>query len=207
MWHWAETVKHYLNVTKVKLRGTGGWLAFIIFAVAPGAAMPSVRAFYPPSLGKGSKAACPLRAFLHCEPPPGAVLVQPSLQVMVVILAIAKDHAQPRNLFRTNLSEQGEGRRAISQGRTRAQHNEHQPDRIDAHRACAPCDFLPSVIPACLAADFRRLARLAVDTGRTRGWRTPGLAPYARPELVDDLGPGALIAPLRNVFIDRTLGE
>jgi len=124
-----------------------------------------------------------------------------------VILAIAKDPAQPRKLFRTHLSEQCDGRRAIIQGRTRDQHNEHQPDRIDEHRACATFDFLTSVIPAFLAADFRRLDRLAVDPGRTRGWRTPGLAPYARPELGDALGPGALIAPLRKVFIDRTLGE
>ena len=88
------------------LRGTGFGLAFIIFAVAAGAAMPGVGPFHHPALRERDKAGAPHRPFLHFDPPPGPMLFEPRLQVMIVILAIAKDDGEPREIVRADLGEE-----------------------------------------------------------------------------------------------------
>ena len=67
-------------------RGTGFGVTFIIFAVAAGATIPSVGAFHHPSLWKRDKAKGTFRAFLHFDPPPGPMLVEPCVQGMIVKL-------------------------------------------------------------------------------------------------------------------------
>src|SRR4030081_329109 len=87
-------------------RGTGFGLTFIIFAVAAGAAMPSICPFPPPPVWKRNKAGAPSRPFLHFDPPPRPMLYEPRGQVMIVILAIAKDDGEPREIVRADLGEQ-----------------------------------------------------------------------------------------------------
>src|SRR5713101_392483 len=87
-------------------RSAGFGLALIIFTVAPVASVPRVGAFHHPSLRERGKAGGAFRSFLHFDPPPWPMLLQPGLQLMIVILAIAKDDSKPRKLFRTDLGEQ-----------------------------------------------------------------------------------------------------
>jgi hypothetical protein len=99
-------------------RGTGFGFSFIIFAVATGAAMPGVGAFHHPALGERNKAGAPYRPFLHCDPPPGPLLFEPRVQVMIVILAITKDNGEPRKLVRADLGKQFDGSGPIIERRS-----------------------------------------------------------------------------------------
>ena len=87
-------------------RGTGFGLAFIIFAVAAGAAIPSIGPFHHPALWEWNKARAPHRPFLHFDPPPGSMLFEPRVQVMIVLLTIAKDNGEPRKIFGADLGEE-----------------------------------------------------------------------------------------------------
>lgn len=87
------------------LCGTGFGLALVIFAVATGAAMPRIGRFHPPALGERDKARGTFRAFLHFDSPPGPMLLEPGLQVMIVILAIAKDDGESREIVRADVGE------------------------------------------------------------------------------------------------------
>jgi hypothetical protein len=86
-------------------RGTGFGLALIIFAVAAGATIPSVGAFPHPSLWERDKAKGTFRAFLPFDPPPGPLLVEPCVQGLIVLRAIAKDDGEPREIFGADLGE------------------------------------------------------------------------------------------------------
>jgi hypothetical protein len=194
-------------VTKLNLCGTRFGLALIIFAVAAAAPIPRVSAFHYPAFRQWSKARAAFRAFLHFDPPAGAMLGEPRGQVMIVILAIAKDDRQPWELLRTDLGQEFDGRRPIIEPCTGDQDDEQQPNRIDQHVPFAAFDFLASVIAAFGPTDFGRFDRLTVETGRTGSGLTPLLLPHAGPQLVHDLGPRAIIPPLRKVVVDGTLGE
>jgi hypothetical protein len=86
-------------------RGTGFGFAFIIFAVAAGATIPSVGAFHHPALGERDKASGTFWAFLHFDPPAGPRLCEPRVQVMMVLRAIAKDDGEPREIFSADWGE------------------------------------------------------------------------------------------------------
>ena len=106
------------------LRGTGFGLAFIIFAVAAGAAMPGVGPFHHPALGERNKASAPHRSLLHFDPPPGPMFFEPRLQVMIVILAITKDDDESREIFGADLGEEFDGGGPIIERGTRDQDDE-----------------------------------------------------------------------------------
>ena len=136
------------------LRGTGFGLAFITFAVAAGAAMPGVGAFHHPALGERDKASGTFRAFLHFDPPPGPLLLEPGLQVMSVILAIAKDDGEPREIVHADLGEELYGGGPLIERGARAQDDEQQPNRVHPHMAFAPVDFFAAVIPSLWASHW-----------------------------------------------------
>src|SRR4030095_8565040 len=188
-------------------RGAGGWVAFIIFAVTAEAAIPGISPFHYPPLGQWPKARAPFRPVLHFDPPSRPMFREPGVQLMVAILAIAKDYAQARKLVHPDLREQLDGCYPIIECGARNQHDEDQPDRIHEHMTFAPFDLLAAVIPALLPPDFRRLHRLAVDTSCTGGWFAPFLDTDPGAEVPEDLGPRPLIAPLGKVFIHGTLGQ
>lgn len=104
--------------------GTGLGLAFIIFAVAAGAAMPGVGAFHHPALRHWDKAGAPHRPLLHFDPPPGTILFEPRLQVMIVILAIAKDDGEPREICGVELGKELDGGGPILERGARDQDDE-----------------------------------------------------------------------------------
>jgi len=106
------------------LCGTGFRFSFIIFAVAAGAVMPSIGPFYHPAFRKWDKASAPHRPFLHFDPPPGPMLLEPRGQVMIVILAITKDDGESREIFGADLSEEFDGGGPIIQRCTRDQDDE-----------------------------------------------------------------------------------
>jgi hypothetical protein len=155
--------------------GTGFGLTFIIFAVASGTAMPSVGAFHHPSLREGDKAKGPFWAFLHFDSPPGTMLLEPRGQVMIVILAIAKDDGESRKIFCADLGEPFDGSSPILQRSTCDQDDEQQPNRIDQHMAFAPVNFLAPILPPLRTSHFRRLDRLTVEASRTGSRRAPFL--------------------------------
>src|SRR6266850_562930 len=188
-------------------RGTGFGLALIIFAVAAGAAMPSISTFHHPTLGERNKAGASHRSCLHFDPPPGPLLLEPRLQVMIVILAIAKNDGEPREIFGADLGEEFDGGGPIIQRRTRDQDDEQQSDRVNQHMAFAPANFLASIISSLWASHFRRLDRLTVDAGGPGSRLAPFLDTHPGAQEADDLGPRAVIPPLRKVVVDRTLGE
>ena len=120
------------------LRGTGFGFAFIIFAVAAGAAMPGVGPFHYPAFRERRKASAAFWTFLHFDPPPRPMLCEPRLQVMIVILAIAKDDREPREILGTDLGEEFDRGGPIIQRGARDQDDEEQPNRVDqAHGVCA----------------------------------------------------------------------
>ena len=188
-------------------RGTGFGLAFIIFAVAAGAAMPGIGAFHHPALWERDKASSTSWAFLHFDPPSGPMLCEPRVQGMIVILAIAKDDGEPRELVGADLGEEFDGGGPIIERGARDQDDEQQPDRVNQHRAFAPANSLAPIIPPLRASHFRRLDRLTVDAGGTGSRLAPFLDAYACAQEADDLGPRAVIPPLRKVVVDRALGE
>jgi len=122
----------------MELRGARFGLAFIIFAVAAGAPMPSIGPFHHPALGERDKASGAFWAFLHFNPPSGPMLFEPRLQVMIVILAIAKDDGEAREIVRTDLGEQLDGGGPIIERGTCDQDHKQQPDRVNQHMALAP---------------------------------------------------------------------
>ena len=188
-------------------RGTGFGLAFIIFAVAAGAAMPGVGAFHHPALGERDKANGTFRSLLHFDSPPGPRFFEPCVQVMIVILAIAKDNGESRELVGAELGAEFDGGGPIIKRGARNQDHEQQPDRVDQHVAFAPVDFLAPIIPPFRASHFRRLDRLTVDASGTGSRRAPFLDAHLGTQAADDLGPRAVVPPLRKVVVDCTLGE
>jgi len=133
------------------------------------------------------------------------MLGKPSVQCVIVILAIATDAREPRKVFRTNQREEVDRRNSIIERGTRNQDHEQQPNGINHHMPLPPLDFLPTLIPALGPSDFRRLDRLTVDTHRTGRGVTSGLHADTRAQHLHDFGPRPVLAPLREVFIDGTL--
>ncbi len=60
--------------------------------------MEAIGPFHHPALGKRNKARAPHWPFLHFDPPSGPMLFEPRGQVMIVILAIAKNDREPREI-------------------------------------------------------------------------------------------------------------
>jgi hypothetical protein len=84
---------------------TGFGLAFLSFAVAAGAAVPRVGAVHHPAFRQWDKAGDPHRPLLHCDPPPGPRFCEPSLQGMLVLLALATDDGEPREICGADVGE------------------------------------------------------------------------------------------------------
>jgi len=164
----------------MELRGTRFGLAFIIFAVATGATLPSLGPFHHPAFRQRDQARAPHRPLLPFAPPSGPMLLEPRVQLMIVILAIAKDDSESREIVRTDLGEQFYGGGPILQPCTRDQDDEQQPDRVNPHMAFTPANFLASLISPFRTSSFRRLARLTVDAGRTGSRLAPVLDTYPR---------------------------
>jgi hypothetical protein len=194
-------------VTQLNPRGTGVGVAFIIFAVAPGAPIPRVGAFYHPPRGKRRKAPAALRAFFHRDPPAGAMLGEPGLPVVIVILAIPKDDREPRKVLSTDQREEVARGGALIQRGARNPNDEQQANSIDSHMPFPSFAFLPPVIPALGAPDFCRLDRLTVDTHRTGGRFAASLHTDTGAQHSPNLGPRPLIAPLREVLLHCTVWE
>ena len=86
--------------------------------------MPGVGPFHYPSRGKRGKTGSAFRALLHFDPPAGPMRFEPRLQVMIVILAIAKDDREPREIFHTDLGEEFDRGGPIIQCGARDQNDE-----------------------------------------------------------------------------------
>ena len=93
--------------------------------------MPGVGPFHHPAFRQWRKARAAFWTFLHFDPPARAMLFEPRLQVMVVILAIAKDDREPREIFYTDLGEEFDRGSPLIQGSTRDQNDEEQANRVD----------------------------------------------------------------------------
>src|SRR5208337_1291322 len=71
----------------------------------------------------------------------------------------------------------------------------------------APLDFLASVVTPFLAANLGGLHRLALDTHRIGSSLAAFLGTNLDTKRIDELGPSAVVAPLREVFVHSTLGK
>jgi hypothetical protein len=161
------------------LRGTGFGLALIIFAVATGAAMPSIGAFHHPAFRKRDKAGASHRSLLHFDSPPGPMFFEPRLQVMMVIFAITKDDKESREIVRADLGEEFDSGGSIIERGAGDQDHEQQPNRINQYMAFTPANFLASILAPFRASHFRRLDRLTVDASSTGRRLAPCLHAHA----------------------------
>jgi len=169
--------------------------------------MPGVGPFHHPALGERDKAKGTFRSLLHCDSPPGPMFFEPCVQVMIVILAIAKDNGESREIFGAEVGEEFDGGGPLIKRGARNQDHEQQPDRVNQHMAFAPANFLAAILPPFRASYFRRLDRLTVEASGTGSRLAPFLAAYPGTQAADDLGPRAVVPPRRKVVVDRTLGE
>src|SRR5262245_56750843 len=71
----------------------------------------------------------------------------------------------------------------------------------------APFDFLAPVVAAFFASDLRGLHGLTIDTRRARGGLSPRLPAHPLSQSSQYLGPGPVLAPLREIVIDAALGQ
>src|SRR5262252_1982594 len=126
---------------------------------------------------------------------------------MGVILLIRKDRHEAWQGLGRDKAEQEWSRHPISETRTRNEERQPQAQRIDQQMPLAPFDFLAPIIPALGAPDLRSLDRLAIDARGTRGGLAPRCHAGAFTQGLYYLGPSPVVAPLRNIVINRALGQ
>ena len=127
---------------------------------------------------------------------------------MLMVLVIGPYHCQTRIRRQPQVLEHLRSGYRIIEGGTADEDHHQQPQDIDADMAFAARDFLAAII-AALAALFRRLHRWAVEAGGTGGGLVRGglLLADGGAERVHQALPRAIVAPLREVFIDWALGQ
>ena len=207
MGHRREFAEHHVEVADSDHRSTRFRASFVVLAVATTATVPRVRSFHDPAFFQGGEPARALGTLLDLDVPLGTICFQPSLQGMVVILVVAEDDAQPREVLRRDLAQQSRCGNAIVQRSGSDQHGHQQPQRIDQQMPLAALDFLAPVVTAFLAAHLGGLHRLAVDAHRTGRRLAAFLDTDLAPQHIDELGPSAVVAPLGEILVHGALGK
>src|SRR5216683_2344866 len=95
-----------MNVAEVEHRSGGFRFALIVLAMAPGTAIPRIRALYDPAFAHGRESFGTFWPGLHLDSPARTILRQPLFERMVVIFGIAKDRLQPGERLGADLGQQ-----------------------------------------------------------------------------------------------------
>ena len=137
-----------MYITDLDHSSTRFYAALIVLAVPAIPAMPGVRPLNPPAFLQWCEAFRAHRTYLHFDAPPGPMLGHPGVEGVIVILLIRKDRAETRKVVWCNMAEEDRGRHPIIEPGTGNKDGQQQAQRIDQQMPLAPCDFLPTVIPA-----------------------------------------------------------
>jgi len=194
-------------VAELDHRGTRCGSPLVVFAVPSAFAVPGVGPLDDPPFVEWRKTFRAFRPRFDFDVPRGSVLFQPGVQGMIVILVVAEDGLQSRDVLRIDLSQQLRSRRSVVGSRAGDDHRDQQAERIDQQMSLAPLDFLAPVVAALRAADLGGLRRLAVDArGAGRRFAT-GFDADSRSQRVHHRLPHAIVAPLGEVVVDRALRQ
>ena len=204
-----ESPEHQVHGADAEPRFTGGGLALIIPTVSTTTTQPGEGAFHDPTF-RHEPEACGARRPPHHLQAPRAWRVDgaPPVERMLVRLAIGPHHCQARRGGGAEWCEHLRRGHRVSDGRTGDHDDPQQSQGIDTDMALASGDLLAAII-ATLAASCGGLHRLAVNTGGTGGRRVRGcrLPADGRAPCVHYVLPSAVVAPRREVVIDRALGQ
>lgn len=135
----------------------------------------------------------PRRAALHPDHIP-AVLGDPLVQRMIVILVIPPELRQAGERLPVQLPEYPRGRGAVIRRATGDGHRQEQAESVD-HDVPLPADKPLTAVVAVWAADLGRLDRLAVDAAGARRRLPARLLSDPGAQGVVDGPPGAVVPP------------
>ena len=131
----------------------------------------------------------------------------PGLESVIVVLVVPEDRLEARKGRGREQREELRGSAAIIPPCAGDQDGAEEPQRVHQEMALTALHALAAVIPALRAADLGGLDRLPLNTDRARR----GLTSRGHARLFasrrDHLVPRAVVTPLGNVVIGRTLGE
>src|SRR5437868_3709132 len=86
--------EHVMNRRHLYDRFTRLRQVFVILSQPPIPPLLRERPFHHPADGQRLETRLPFRSADHCQPIPALVTTQPTIQVVVVILAVGEDHLQ-----------------------------------------------------------------------------------------------------------------
>src|SRR5436309_48827 len=193
---------------------TGVRPLLIILAITPVAAEPGKGALHHPTDGERLESDRTRRpaADLH-SPFPLAVLVQPLIVLVIVILVVAENGLESRQGLGLQLPHHFLGPRRIIHAPRGHHHGHEQPQGVHHNVPLAPVNLLRPVI-AMFPTHLRGLHRLTIHTGGTgsrfpHAFLTRGLRcalPHLRVQLTHDLPEQAVVPPFGEIIVHGTLG-
>src|SRR5262245_66459017 len=107
---WSPSVQPQMDLAHVKHGSTGCGLSFVVLTGSSGTTVPGVGPFHHPALLEGGKAFGPFRTRLHFDAPVRSIDRHPGVKGRMMILAIANDAHQARQVvWRAFCEPQGGG--------------------------------------------------------------------------------------------------
>jgi group II intron reverse transcriptase/maturase len=204
---WSESINHKMYMANFDHCSTRFYATFIVLTVPTVPPMPGVRPFHHPTFGEGSKACGTLRTRLDLEVPRWAMIGQPRVEGVIMILLIRKDRDQTRKIGGQHVPEPRRGDHPIIQRGAGHHHCQQQAEGVDQQMALAPFDFFPAVIPTLRATNLGGLDRLAIDARGTWGGLVSRGDAGLFSQYLHYCGPGPIITPLGKIVIHRALGQ
>src|SRR5512135_3554219 len=166
--------EHQLDHADLHLRLARRGLPLVIPAVDPTTTQPGKCPLHHPTPLDHSEALAPGGATLDLDRVP-AVLGDPSVQLMVVVLVVRPELLQPRERLLRQLPEHLRGRGPVIRRGAGDGHRQKQPERVHHDVPLATVEPLAAVVTVG-AADLGSPDRLAVDAAGAGSRLPPRLA-------------------------------
>src|SRR5512135_1603970 len=192
--------EHQLDHADLHLRLARRGLPLVIPAVDPTTTQPGKCPLHHPTPLDHSEALAPGGATLDLDRVP-AVLGDPSVQLMVVVLVVRPELLQPRERLLRQPPEHLRGRGPVIRRGAGDGHRQKQPERVHHDVPLATVEPLAAVVTVG-AADLGSPDRLAVDAAGAGSRLPPRLVTDLRSQGIVDRLPSAIGRPSNEVVVD-----
>lgn len=142
----SEFSEHDMQMADLNHRGARVGAAFIVFTVPSITTVPSVAALDDPTDPYRLKSFGLFRRVVDLDFPLRAFVLQPSLELLVVIFVVPEDCLQAREVLRGHLRQDFGGGGAIVNVRPGHRHDEEQSQRVHDQMTLAALDFLTAIV-------------------------------------------------------------
>ena len=160
---WGQATEHQMQRTDPNHGFARVRAPFVIAAVAPVSSVPGERSLYDPALGQHRKTFDSWFPCFHFEFPTRSIQRQPCTKIEIVILVVPPELLHTRVILGVESPHHVCSRGTIVEGCGRDHDRQQQSQRVHQNMTLSAVDFLAAIV-AMLAASFRRLDRLAVNT-------------------------------------------